>query len=127
MKYILHNNHIYHDSCFTCDNCECQLKIFKSFNGNRYCFGCYDDIFGLKCSACSLKIDNNSNFVLFENKYYHQNCIHKCSNCNKTTLANDCSTKFNKNYCFKCYDLLFTPKCLLCGYVSKNLLVTKAK
>jgi len=64
----------WHKECFVCQNCRKSLLEcgFKNVNNLPMCGDCYNDRFGLKCSACNKVID--SEYVQVAGKPFHREC-----------------------------------------------------
>lgn len=64
----------WHKECFVCQSCKKSLLEcgFKGVNNLPMCGPCYNDRFGLKCSACKRTID--SEYVQVAGQPFHREC-----------------------------------------------------
>lgn len=104
------NGRLYHQDCFKCYNCGCQLENkFSSAQGNFFCGLCFK-LYQKTCSVCQCAITKDC--VEGNGKFYHSNCI-KCVDCKM--VLDGCYYVFMGNFfCEKDYNNK-KKKCADCG------------
>ncbi|KII67911.1 PDZ and LIM domain protein 7 [Thelohanellus kitauei] len=81
-KSVVVEDKCYHELCFQCKKCSKSLLgvKFRKQDDGLYCIECLSDIMGLKCHACSKRIEVNQNYLEMDNDKYHAECL-KCNIC----------------------------------------------
>ncbi|KYQ94083.1 LIM-type zinc finger-containing protein [Tieghemostelium lacteum] len=67
------NGRIFHEDCFICSNCKCQLDSFYFKNGKLYCDPCEVELFAKKCDKCKLPIQTT--IVSARGRSFHSECF----------------------------------------------------
>jgi hypothetical protein len=109
----IEKNALLHPNCFTCVICNELLADLVYYTKNKEMF-CEKHFHDLKtCSGCN-DIIKSSEYVLAENKYWHNEHF-KCSFCHLSIANQKYLVKESDFYCFSCHEDLFPKYCETCG------------
>jgi hypothetical protein len=116
------NNREYHEKCFKCFNCQISLKnkiVYTNKINNKefFCSICIKKQNQNKkiinrCFRCKKKFLSNTNYIEFNEKYYHELCF-TCSSCNKSIIKKNFHPNKTHLLCEMCYEMTL-DKCELC-------------
>ena len=103
----------WHDTCFTCDICECPIttKKFIHHDGKQVCCDCYDKKYAKTCAKCKNILKEGG--VSCGGEHYHKECF-VCESCSTSIATEAFQQKDGLRYCTPCYKLKYAKTCERC-------------
>ena len=99
---VTYNNEAWHNSCFECFYCHTPISSqrFLVRFGNRYCNGCYQNMFAKECHTCS-ELIKDEDYLTANDLSWHNQCF-KCANCQRNLGNVGFHMVEQKTYCPEC-------------------------
>ncbi|XP_019854051.1 PREDICTED: LIM domain-binding protein 3-like [Amphimedon queenslandica] len=97
-------NRYYHQECFRCSRCSCNLSQQDGFNmenGMLFCSNCFTEAYGVSCSGCGQTIGANELWVEALDRNWHPQCF-VCGGCKRTLEGSKFFAKLGQPYCGQC-------------------------
>jgi len=106
----------FHDFCFKCSSCDCQLanKSFVYKQEIFTCAQCFEEKFSPKCEACGKTFKPGVKRMEYQGKSYHEECF-KCVKCELPIGQKSFVIIEGSIYCKICYEDEMAKKCVVCG------------
>jgi len=100
---VRHRSRPYHHKCFKCAACGATLgkTPFVQRDNELLCVVCYADKFAMKCSKCEATIQPGDQFLLVEEKRFHEGCL-ICAICEDQLADNPFVQDGERNVCVPC-------------------------
>lgn len=116
----------WHPEHFVCSECSAPFATltFRQHEGRPYCEEDYQKLFGEWCAKCGKPIDDK--VVMAMDKKFHTECFICEDSKHKIGEGEHFYLHFDKVYCLKHFESLFTTKCEVCkkeldaGYMKLN-------
>ncbi|CAF1142190.1 unnamed protein product [Adineta ricciae] len=121
-------NKSWHNSCFSCTDCDVSLMGFSSIlnrNKQPYCANCYNLRFSPRCEKCGRIIESGTSWIDVKGNKLHPHCF-TCTQC-RVSLNNQLYYEHNQSpYCATCDAEYFCHKCAKCGQtISRGSIYSK--